>query len=89
MALLQNFKSLKDTFLLMSAQCGNYPNIDEDYFAKFCKKTKIIDQDFSLKDLQLVFVEVNEELELDVDDQNPDDLLNRKEFLEIFMRIAV
>ena len=37
----------------------------------------------------MVFVEVNEELAEDAADANPDDLLNRREFLEIFMRIAV
>ena len=37
----------------------------------------------------MVFVEVNEELAEDAADANPDDLLNRREFLEIFIRIAV
>jgi len=37
----------------------------------------------------VVFVEVNEELAEDAADANPDDLLNRREFLEIFIRIAV
>ena len=73
----------------MSAKSGNYPNIDEEYFTKFCEETRIIDEDFTHKDLQMVFKEVNVELEADLFDNNPDDLLNRKEFMEIFMRIAV
>jgi len=35
-----------------------------------------------------VFADANVEYVEDEDDNNPDDLLNRKEFLEIFTRIA-
>jgi hypothetical protein len=36
-----------------------------------------------------MFVDCNIEYAEDEEDNNPDDLLNRKEFLELFMRIAL
>jgi hypothetical protein len=29
-AILQNFKGIKDTFIILSAKSGFYPNLDED-----------------------------------------------------------
>lgn len=33
---LQNFKSIKDTFLILAAKSGYYPNIDEKNMVAFC-----------------------------------------------------
>ena len=58
----------------------------------FCKKNKIISNAkrhrFEQADLEKIFEETNVEWVEDEADANPDDLLNRSEFLEILMRIA-
>ena len=84
-----NFKIIKDAFIILSCENRCYPNIDENFFAQFCIENGIIDKLFTAKDLSKIFVETNFEYVEDADDMNPDDLLNRSEFLEIFMRIAV
>lgn len=59
----------------------------------FCNEYKIISRCryhlFSQEDLSRIFKESNIEWVEDEDDANPDDMLNRSEFLEILMRIAV
>ena len=86
---LQNFKGLKDTYLILAAKSGCYPNIDEAHIMKFCRDTGVLDAALTEQDLSVIFHAANVEYEEDEEDENPDSLLNRKEFLELFLRIAV
>ena len=79
---------MKNAFIILSTEYGQYPNIDEDNFTEFCSQNNIFDHLFTKKHMAEVFKETNIEYIEDEDDNNPDDLLNRSEFLEIWMRIA-
>ena len=90
--LIQNFKALKDVFLLLAARSDTYPNICEQDMFAFCLEHKIISNcryhPFTRVDFAKVYADTNIEWVDDEFDENPDDLLNRSEFLEILMRIA-
>jgi hypothetical protein len=47
---------------------GNYPNIDEAGLTTFCLENQIIDDLFTLKDMQEVFKEANIEFTEDEND---------------------
>lgn len=86
----KNYQVIKNAFLILAVESHRcYPNIDEGSFRELCHDRGVIDHLFTEQDLTAVFAETNFEYVEDVDDNNPDDLLNRSEFLEIFMRIAV
>lgn len=86
--LFQQYVVIKDAFTIIAAEGGDYPNISEDTFKRFCSEHGIVDRLLSEEDLNAIFFETNVEYVEDVEDNNPDDLLNRSEFLEILMRIA-
>ena len=88
-AILQDYKGIKDAFIILAAQSGFYPNIDDVTMTNFCKKFGIIDENFTEEDLAHIFEQANIEYFEDEEDQNPDDQLNRKEFLELLVRIAM
>jgi hypothetical protein len=90
--LVREYGAIKDVFLIAASESGFYPNISQDYMIDFCKKNKIMSNTkrhrFDQADLEKIFEETNMEWVEDEADANPDDLLNRSEFLEILMRIA-
>jgi len=92
MLLVREYGAIKDVFLIAASESGFYPNISQDYMTDFCKKNKIMSNAkrhrFEQADLEKIFEETNMEWVEDEADANPDDLLNRSEFLEILMRIA-
>jgi len=56
---------------------------------QICTDFNFFDDFFNKQDLSQIFDDANVEYNDDEDDNNPDDLLNRKEFLEIMMRICL
>ena len=92
MLLVRDYGAIKDAFLIAASESGCYPNISKEYMLSFCKKHRIMSSSqrhrFEEADLEEIFEETNKEWVEDEDDANPDDLLNRSEFLEILMRIA-
>jgi len=92
MLLVREYGAIKDVFLIAASESGFYPNISQDYMIDFCKQNKIMSNAkryrFEQADLEKIFEETNMEWVEDEADANPDDLLNRSEFLEILMRIA-
>jgi hypothetical protein len=84
----KNFDVFKTCFVILAAESGQYPNIDEKHLTKFCARHLIIDDLCTLDDIKQIFIDTNFEYIDDTEDQNPDDLLNRSEFFEIWMRIA-
>lgn len=74
---------------MLAAKSGCYPNIDEAHIVSFCKENGLIDSEFTEEDLKDIYYAANVEYAEDEDDNNPDHLLNRKEFFELFLRISV
>ena len=55
----------------------------------FCRENGILDENFTEEDLIKIFEQANIEYFEDEEDANPDDMLNRKEFLEMLIRISM
>lgn len=78
--------------MLLVARSDTYPNVCEQDMFAFCLEHKIISNcryhPFTRADFTRIYETTNIEWVPDELNANPDDLLNRSEFLEILMRIA-
>lgn len=82
-----HYKKLKDIFVGGCIETGDPPDFKRKQFIKFLKKAGVVDKRMSENIIDTYFKATN--FEEEDQDQNNDFALNRFEFIEILLRIAI
>ena len=80
-----HYKALKEIFTMASIE-SNFPDFRQIAFSNFMKRAGVLDRNINTSVIDTYFVAAN--FEVESNDNNDDQALQRHEFLEIIIRIA-
>ena len=90
--LIAHFEYIRDTFLTLVINCGNFPYLNLQDVTRFMKQCDVFDSFLTASQLDYLMANVKAKLKAidasKISGQQPNDL-NRAEFIELIVRVAI